>query len=135
MESRWLSLLMIQFLPQLPLCLVWLVGIILALVGLRKHPMPSLLALIAFGLLLVQALVGTVAYVAIFSQREVTSEQLQVRLSVLAVARTVISTVAWGLLLGALFGWRKQVAGCPRAEDGYATEVLPETGIQTGRNE
>jgi hypothetical protein len=133
MENRLLSLLMIQFLPQLPLCLVWLVGSILALVGWRKHPMPSLLALIAFVLELLQALVGTVAYVAIFSQTEVTSDQLRLLLTVLSGARTIISTVAWGLLLGALFGWRKQAARGPRTEDDYATEVLPETGIQRGK--
>jgi hypothetical protein len=134
MESHFLSLLMVQFLPQLPLCLVWLVGTILALVGWRKHPMPSLLALIAFVLLLLQSLVGTVAYVGIFSQTEVTSDQLRLLLPVLSGVRTIVSTVAWGLLLGALFGWRKQVARGPRAEEGYATEVLPERGIQEGRS-
>jgi hypothetical protein len=134
MENHFLSLLMTQVLPQLPLWLVWLVGVILALVFWRKHPMPSLLALIAFVLLLLQALVGTIASAAIMSQTDLMGQQQRLLPLVLSVARTIISTVAWGLLLGALFGWRKQASRGPGAEDGYATEVLPETGIQRGRS-
>ncbi len=48
-----------QFLPQLPIYLVWLIGLLLALVNWRRHPRPSLLAFIAFVLFLVSAMTGT----------------------------------------------------------------------------
>ena len=107
MESRWFTLLLPQLLVQLPLWVAWLVGIVLALVFWRKHPRPSMLALIAVVLLLLQSLVGIVELVWIVSQMRLTTEQRGVLVSLLAGARTIISTVAWGLLLGAQFGWRK----------------------------
>ena len=85
-------------LTQTPVYLVWLVGVILALVGWKKHPSVSLVALIAFVMLFLLAIV---------------TELIAVRNGVnglrpgLAFLEALIRAGAWGLVLAAVFGWRK----------------------------
>ena len=85
-------------LTQLPVYLVWLVGLILALAGWKKHPSVSLAALIGFVVLFLLALVTqltTVRHGVNWSQAGI------------AFLEALIRAGAWGLVLAAIFGWRK----------------------------
>ena len=85
-------------LTQLPVYLVWLVGLILALAGWKKHPSVSLVALIGFVILFLLALVTqltTVRHGVNWSQAGI------------AFLEALIRAGAWGLVLAAIFGWRK----------------------------
>ena len=90
--------LLAAILTQLPVYLVWLVGIILALVGWKKHPSVSLVALIGFVILFLLAL---------FTQ--LTTVRHGVNWSQVGVAflEALVRAGAWGLVLAAMFGWRK----------------------------
>jgi hypothetical protein len=98
---------------QLPVLLVWLVGVILAFIYWGRHPKVSLLFVTGAMILFVRLVVGTWAG---------TSLPLILRQGGMAVTRislvqlgtqvllSLIGAVAWGLLLGAVFGWRKRSA-------------------------
>jgi hypothetical protein len=130
-----------QLLPQLPLYLVWLIGLFLALVRWRRHPMPSLLATIAFVLFLVGAMVGTLLFAWVLSQQHDAAWRAEVvgwMISLIALGRTAVSTVAWVLLLIALFGWRSlpSTSRVPRYEPiDEVQPAAPDTGIRTDRPE
>ncbi|MGD0750499.1 MAG: hypothetical protein ABSA23_03715 [Anaerolineales bacterium] len=90
--------LLAAILTQLPVYLVWLVGVILALVGWKKHPSVSLVALIGFVILVLLALftqITTVRHGVNWSQAGI------------AFLEALIRAGAWGLVLAAIFGWRK----------------------------
>jgi hypothetical protein len=126
-----------QFLPQLPVYLVWLIGLFLALVRWRRHPVPSLLALIAFILFLVSSMAGTLLTVWVMSQmgnRDIDRAWMS---SLIALGRIAVGTVAWILLLLALFGWRTppQPRHRPREEPlDTVLPAVPDTGIREGRS-
>jgi hypothetical protein len=85
-------------LTQLPVYLVWLVGLILSLAGWKKHPSVSLVALIGFVILFLLALVT-----------QLTTPRYGVNWSQAGIAflEALIRAGAWGLVLAAIFGWRK----------------------------
>jgi hypothetical protein len=85
-------------LTQLPVYLIWLVGLILALAGWKKHPSVSLVALIGFVILFLLALVT-----------QLTTPRYGVNWSQAGIAflEALIRAGAWGLVLAAIFGWRK----------------------------
>jgi hypothetical protein len=131
--SEIFHLLWTQFLPQLPLYLVWLIGMFLALVRWRRHPTPSLLALIAFILFLTSAISGTLLFAWVLWQRDSTEITRGWMFSFIALGRTVVNTGAWVLLLLALFGWRTppQPRRVPRYEPIEDVQPAPaDTGIR-----
>jgi hypothetical protein len=85
-------------LTQAPVYLVWLVGIILALANWKKHPSVSLVALIGFVVLVLLALGTQIITV----HHGVNWTQVGV-----AFLEALIRAGAWGLVLAAVFGWRK----------------------------
>jgi hypothetical protein len=124
------------FLWHLPYYLVWLVGLFLALARWRQHPMPSLLATIAFILFLVDSITGTLLFAWILRQRDSTGPAPLWIFNILALGQTAVSVVAWVLLLLALFGWRTppQPRHLPReAVLDDAQPAVPDTGIRKGR--
>lgn len=108
-EMHDIQALVMMLLPVLPLQLVWLVGMILALMRWSRHPGVSALVLIALMLFSFSTLAG-----ALFSywlprmlmESGRTSSQLNFYFSILSITRAAVGTVGWILLLVALFGWR-----------------------------
>jgi hypothetical protein len=101
------------YLTQLPVILVWLIGLVLALVYWRRHPTVSLLAIIAIVGFLVTSLVGT--YLSVWLPLTLQERGWSIgRIGILMTARGVIgsliSAVLWALLLAAVFGWRNRPA-------------------------
>jgi high-affinity Fe2+/Pb2+ permease len=95
----------------LPVYLVWLVGVIYALVTWRKHPGISVLAIAA---LLMQLLVSLV-FIALTrtvpqivqKESDLTSAQMSMMFSAFALGQSCLSAVAYLLLLLAVFKGRK----------------------------
>ncbi len=99
-----------SLLIQLPLLLVWLVGIILALFFWRQHPRVSLLALIAISLLFVEDIASTFLNMWLpltLRNGGLGIGRLNLLLPIIGVGESVVRAIAWGLLLAAIFGWRK----------------------------
>jgi len=59
---RWVELLVQNYVCWLPMCVVWLVGMWLAILRWRRHPQVSLLALLGFGMEIVFWLVMPPVY-------------------------------------------------------------------------
>jgi membrane protein YdbS with pleckstrin-like domain len=90
--------LFVAILTQTPVYLVWLVGVILAIIGWKKHPTVSRFALIAFVILFLLAMV-TLLIAA--------HNGVKVGHPGIAFLEALIRAGAWGLVLAAIFGWRK----------------------------
>jgi hypothetical protein len=102
----------IQFLTWLPLYLLWMVGIILALVRWQRHPKVSILAGLAFLILIVNGMASTMTMAwlpgYLQSAQNYSAEQLGQVLSVVRVFFNLVSAVAWSLILVAIFGERNR---------------------------
>ena len=106
-EVNWPSFLLSQM-PNVSFLIVYCVGIVLALVFWNRHPAVSILCTIAF-LIFLGALVmgiGTQIWMTTEAPREMRSEEIGRLLSIAGLIRAVLGTIAWTLLLIALFGWR-----------------------------
>jgi len=90
--------LIVALLTQTPLYIVWLVGVILAIVVWKKHPSVSLVALIAFVVLFLLELVSLI----IAARNGLNGSRPGI-----AFVEALIRAGAWGLVLAAVFGWRK----------------------------
>jgi len=101
-----------SLLVQIPVLLVWLAGIILALVYWKRCPTAALLALIAFAVLMFITLIDTylsMAFSLVYArERAWTSAQQGVYFAIKSVAASILRAAAYTLLLPAIFGWRNQ---------------------------
>jgi hypothetical protein len=96
-------------LPQIPLFLVWMVGIVLAVTRWQRHPKVSLLALIALVLALLNSTVngflGALAPVML-TEQGMTATQIGIIFTIWSFIASIVGTVIWGLVLAAIFRWR-----------------------------
>jgi hypothetical protein len=95
-------------LVQIPVLLVWLVGVVLALVYWRRHPMVSTLVLTALGLLFITALFGASLnwWLPLIHARGVPAARFGLIIGIISIIRAMINATAFALLLAAIFGWR-----------------------------
>jgi len=105
----------IQFLTQLlgqaPVLLVYLVGMVLALVFWRRCPRPAMLTLIGMALLLVTTLVQSFLFIYLVWARDDfgwSQERLGWMLSANGLMGSVIRAAAFALVLTAVFMGRKE---------------------------
>ena len=101
---------LVTYLIQLPLLLVWLIGIILAGVYWRRNPAVSLLTIIAIGMLFLESLVATYLNLWLpvtLSQRGWGASQMGTVLALKGLVQSIANAAAWGLLIAAIFGWRR----------------------------
>jgi hypothetical protein len=97
----------------LPLYITWLVGLILAIVKWKKIPKVSLLTVIAIVTLFLVNMAGTIfsmMYPYTAHQNGISTAQIGIVTTVVGIINILITTTCWGLLLAAIFGWRKPAA-------------------------
>lgn len=100
-----------------PLLIVWGIGILVALTRWRRHPRVSLL--VTAGLLILAIQMVVQAYISIWlpitlSEEGMSSAEIGLRLRDIGLINILVISLAWVLILTALFGWRKLPAS---AED------------------
>jgi hypothetical protein len=102
-----------QLASQTPMFLAYLVAMVLAIVYWQRCPMPSLLTLIASGLLLGLALGQTVltSYLIHFQSDMGGGAGIGSTLTMIGLAGNVLRALAFGLLLAAVFADRRRVEG------------------------
>jgi hypothetical protein len=96
-------------LTQLPLLLVWLVGIVLAVTRWQRHPKVSLLALIALVLALLETILNGLLSVwlpMMLTEQGMDSMQIGTVFGVWRFISSIVGAVIWGLVLAAIFRWR-----------------------------
>ena len=105
-----------QFGYAAPVLLVYLVGMILSLVFLRKYPMPAILALAATLILFATALGVTMMQGYLLRMRidsQWSSNQFSQMQAVVSVIGTGLRTLGSALLIAAVFVGRKAKANDP----------------------
>jgi hypothetical protein len=108
------------YLIQCPLFLIWLAGIVLAVIRWRKHPRVSLLAVIALVIIFIETIINTSLGMwlpLMLTEQGMNSNQVGTILSVWRCISSLVGLVIWGLLLAAIFGWRDEVLVPPVPEN------------------
>ena len=96
-------------LTQLPVILIWLVGIVLAVTRWQRHPKVSLLALIALVLALLETIVNgflSVWIPVMLTEQGVSTAQMGTVFGIWRFISSIVGAVIWGLVLAAIFRWR-----------------------------
>jgi hypothetical protein len=98
---------------QLPVLLVWLVGLVLAIVYWKRHPRVSLLALIGLAGLFIANVLGSLVSLwlpLIVEQTGLPGGMQQYALinAIRTIAGSLISAVFWVLVIAAIFGGRRK---------------------------
>lgn len=110
--SRSVSILS-QYLIQSPVYLVWIAGIVLAIARWRRHPTVSLLTLASLVLFSARSLIGTFLNVWLpitLHEQGIGAERIGVFLAARGVISALVAALAWGLLIAAVFGWRREAS-------------------------
>lgn len=95
---------------HLPVALVWLVGVAFALLFWQRHPRVSLLTVVAIALLFLDTLADTILNVAVplsFYSQGMSATQIGLFFAAKNAITSIVAAIAWGLLIAAIFGWRK----------------------------
>ncbi|MBN1249442.1 MAG: hypothetical protein JXC32_17405 [Anaerolineae bacterium] len=98
-----------NLLVQLPIIVLWIVGVVVALLRWSRHPRVSLLTLIGLLILLLQSLVTglLVPWLQItLLGRGMHGSRMGMLMGVVGVVASLIKTGAWGLILVAIFSGR-----------------------------
>jgi hypothetical protein len=124
-----------QLMPQAPSFLVWLGGMVIAVVTWRRHPMVSLLALLSLALFFVLSVGGAFLFVWLVT-RPVGDIERASLLSAVGLIRGALAAAGWVVLLVAVFGWRRPPVSVPPTPpfEEEATDEPPHPGIQKGRS-
>ena len=96
---------------QLPVILVWIVGVILALFYRKRHPKISLMALAAILIFFVNSAVG--AFLSLYLPltlrwRGLNPGQTSLVYTTIAAIQSLIGAGAWGLIIAAIFSGRSR---------------------------
>lgn len=98
-----------QYAVQVPLLLIWLVGIALALVWWQRAPKVALVTCIACGLFLLDALIGTAISVALPSMmidNGQSATQVGTAFALISGVRSLLHAALWAGVLFAIFSGR-----------------------------
>jgi len=103
-----------RLLTQIPLLIVWIVGLIIALVQWKNYPRVALLVLIALLGFFLTTIMSSAAYALIpmffLRDGDYSASHIGMAYTIYGVIHAILDTVFWVLLLLATFGWRKQTA-------------------------
>ena len=105
---------------QLPVYLVYLAGLVFAILKYGKHPKPSLLAILALAGLLVTSIGGTVVTLSVIHSQRQSGEPysaITTQLGILGVIRSLFFAASIGLLVAAVYTGRTSAKQRPRDDD------------------
>jgi hypothetical protein len=92
-----------------PLFLVWFVGIFLALTRWRRHPRISLIVLVAIGGFFLSALITPFLYrVLVNVWQPGSAGDIELLFTIVRLCVSLFHAILWGLLLTAIFAWRRE---------------------------
>jgi hypothetical protein len=105
--SSSLGPLVMMLLTRTPYFLIWLVGLILAVVYWSRYPRPALLTAIAVALLFVTSIGHAVLWNALITGRtELADKDFELKMVVLGWGASIIGVIPYGLLFWAVFSAR-----------------------------
>jgi len=101
--------LQLEYVPQ---HLVWIIGSILAIIHFKRHPKVSILALISLSMLFAISLIYTFLKLWLpinAMDKGLDVSDISTSLLRITIIKSLLSTIAWSLLITAIFGCRKQI--------------------------
>lgn len=101
------GLFLTNYVYQIPVFIVWVIGGIVAIVRWRRHPRPSLLLVVALSTFLLRALIGPIVTFSIVHSGTSLARAGMVN-GLVSLASMLVAAVAWSLLLAAALGWRER---------------------------
>ena len=101
------GLFLTNYVYQIPLFLVWVIGGIVAIARWPRHPRPSLLLLISLTILFLRALVVPIITFAV-AHSGAALARIGMTQGLISIGSMLVAAVAWSLLLVAVFGWRSK---------------------------
>lgn len=119
MDNAMLPVYFLSLLPNTPVYLVWIIGLVLSIIHRRRHSKVSLFTFISLSMFVVISLVG--AFLGIWLPVNFYNNGLDAReIGIISMSINVITSlvlsVAWGLIIAAIFGWRKQISTSAAAQ-------------------
>lgn len=104
------GLFLTNYVYQIPVFIVWIVGGIMAIARWQRHPRPSLLLVVALSIFLLRALVVPIASFSLV-HGDLGFERMGMAQGVVSVVSALVAVVAWILVLAAALGWREEGQG------------------------
>lgn len=107
---QYLILFLSTLLVKLPLFIVWLLALYLSLERWEKHPQVSKLTAIASIIFICLNIIqASLIFVQLNLSRMWTIEQISGLLSAFNFFLAIAEAIAWGLIIKAIFGWRRDI--------------------------
>jgi hypothetical protein len=105
MDSGILQILGISLLPSLPLIAVWIAGIVLSIVFMKKHKRVSMFALAVFILCIVNMFLSLIASTLPYYMNSHGMSIVQIGSYMMGfrIVNTIISIAGWALIITAVF--------------------------------
>jgi hypothetical protein len=101
--------LLLEYVPQY---LVWIIGLILSIIHYKKHSKVSILTLISLSMLFAFSLIYTFLKLWLpinAMNKGIDVSDISTSLLLITIIKSLLSAVAWSMMITAIFGWRKQV--------------------------
>ena len=98
-----------MLITQFPILLIYLIGILIAVVRLPRHPRPAAFVLIGCTLLLASTVLGTVAQMWVFQNRSASAASTGQILLVINGVLAFVRAGAFALLIAAAFIGRREL--------------------------
>ena len=115
-------LLLSNYLLQLPVLAVFIVGLIIAISRRRDHPRVSLWSTIAISIFSLKLVAGPIIR-GMIEGSDAGLAEIGLRFAIYNVASSLLSAGAWALILMAIFRWRRkgssQTSGLKRRAEIY----------------
>jgi hypothetical protein len=102
----------LAILAQIPVLIVWLVGIVLAVARWSRHPRVSLIAVIGLAILAVQAVLSSFVFpwLQVALMRSMAFPRMGLLATVAQAFGALVRALGWGLVLAAVFLGRESSA-------------------------
>lgn len=100
------GLFLTNYVYQIPVFLVWLTGVVVAVMRWRRHPRPSLMLVIALSIFFLRAIIlPIITFYVVHSG--MSAARAGFVNGLISLGSMLVAAVAWGLLLAAALGWRE----------------------------
>ena len=95
----------------IPLYIVWIITLIVAIINKKDYPKVSLLTITSILIFFISTVIFSVANAIlphIYINYGWSTYHMGVTMSVINIVRSLISALAWALIIYAIFGWRNR---------------------------
>lgn len=112
------------YLTQLPVYLVWIGGMLMAVVNWRRNPRAAQLTLVALFIFFMTSIGGTAISTWLpltLHARGMAAQQMGIVSAIINTIRAIFNALAFGILFAVIFSWQGESRGAEETtQDGHA---------------